>query len=86
MRGVGVKLRRGWGWLLDWTLLGVRSQQTLELTLSYFKKCRKTQGKEGIGILGVLGFVEAGWLAPGYHWVLGRGPGAGNKVPSLMGK
>lgn len=74
--------------------MGVRSRETLELTLSYFKEeMQENPGERGNRDFRDVG-VCGGWAVgsciqqriTGCHWVPGRGPGAGNKVPTLMGK
>lgn len=84
-----IKLRRGWSWLQDWTLLGVRSRETLELTLSYFKE--EMQGNPGgranrdfrdVGICGgwAVGFFIQQRIT-GYHWAPGRAQALGTRSP-----
>lgn len=47
--------------------MDARSRETLRLTLKSVvilrERCRKAQGKDRTGIVRVLAFVEAGWLA-----------------------
>lgn len=61
---------------------------------SYFKgEMQENPGKKGNGDFRGVG-VCGGWVVgsfiqqriTGCHWVSGRGPGAGSKVPTLIGK